>query len=203
MLYLDKYGPTPHNLNPGDPEEHQMTPYELKSLNLPKLTGLTLSIFVRLVASRFGQMILLKSLEDNGGVTKLRSLHVDDPPTFYPLKLSIDSTPNPKESTESPVEGINIPFSTTRDFVQGYQEGRYTPLEIAEQVLENISKSEQGQAPLRLFIAQYREDFFTQAELATQRSQRGNASAPWTVFRWRSKMKWTCCPIPPRSGQPF
>jgi Asp-tRNA(Asn)/Glu-tRNA(Gln) amidotransferase A subunit family amidase len=150
-----------------------MSPYELKSLNLPKLSGLTLSIFVRLLASRFGKMLLLKSLQDNGGVTKLRSLHVDDPPTFYPLKISTNTSPNPEEAAESLVKTVNFPFSTARDFVQGYQEGTFTPLEVAEQVIENISRSEAGEAPLRLFIAQDREDFITQAESATQRVQKG------------------------------
>jgi len=173
MLYLGKCNPAINNHNPADPEEHPVTPYELKSLNLPKLSGLTLSIFVRLLASRLGQMILLKSLQDNGGVTKLRSLHVDDPPTFYPLKISSDASSNPQEEAGSPNGSVKIPFSTARDFAQGYQEGSYTPLEIAEQVIENVSRSEAGEAPLRLFIAQDREDLITQAESATQRAQKG------------------------------
>lgn len=180
-----------------------MTPYELKSLNLPKLSGLTLSIFVRLLASRFGQMILLKSLQDNGGVTKLRSLHVVDPPTFYPLRIITHESPPPEEGTTQPVGGIEIPFITTHDFTQGYQDGKLTPLDVAEQVLENISKSEQGQAPMRLFIAQDREDFITQAKSATQRSQKGQRLSPLDGVPVAIKDEVDMLPYPTTVGTAF
>jgi Asp-tRNA(Asn)/Glu-tRNA(Gln) amidotransferase A subunit family amidase len=200
---LVKCGSTANNLNPGDPEGQPMTPYELKSLNLPKLSGLALSIFVRLLASRFGQMLLLKSLEDSGGVTKLRSLHVDNPPTFYPLKISSDPSPIPEKAVDSPVENGNIPFSTARDFTLGYQEGTFTPLEVAEQVIENISRSEAGEVPLRLFIAQDREDFFTQAKSATQRAQKGQRLSPLDGVPVAIKDEVDMLPYPTTVGTAF
>jgi Asp-tRNA(Asn)/Glu-tRNA(Gln) amidotransferase A subunit family amidase len=180
-----------------------MAPYELKSLNLPKLSGLTLSIFVRLLASRFGQMLLLKSLQDNGGVTKLRSLHVDDPPTFYPLKISSGPSPIPEKAAESPVESVNTPFSTTRDFALGYQKGSYTPLEVAEQVIENIIRSEVSEIPLRLFIAQDRENFISQAKSATQRAQKGQRLSPLDGVPVAIKDEVDMLPYPTTVGTAF
>jgi len=148
-------------------------------------------------------MLLLKSLEDSGGVTKLRSLHVDDPPTFYPLRISSGPSPIAEKAVESPVESVNTPFSTSRDFAKGYQEGRYTPLDVAEQVIKNISKSEAGQEPLRLFIAQDREDFITQAKSATQRSQKGQRLSPLDGVPVAIKDEVDMLPYPTTVGTAF
>jgi Asp-tRNA(Asn)/Glu-tRNA(Gln) amidotransferase A subunit family amidase len=178
-------------------------PYELQSLNLPKLTGLTLSVFTRVLETRLGQVILLKSLLKNGGITKLRSLHVDDPPTFYPLKGSKDPSAPVGEMIAAPGDSHKIPFSTLKDFTHGYQGGKFSPHQVAEQVLENISKSEAGQTPLRLFIAQNREDFINQAELATLRIQRGECLSPLDGVPVAVKDEVDMLPYPTTVGTAF
>ncbi len=150
-----------------------MTPYELKTLNLPKLTGTLLSVFTALVESRLSQKVLLKSLRDSGGVTKLRSLHVTESPTFYPLKVSTGDAAPPSDIPLAPDESANFPYLTSWNITEGYLDGKFSPSMIAQQVMDNIKESEPGAAPLRLFIAQDQEDFSKQAKSAAQRLQSG------------------------------
>jgi Asp-tRNA(Asn)/Glu-tRNA(Gln) amidotransferase A subunit family amidase len=180
-----------------------MSSYNLKSLKLPRLSGNMLSIFANLIETPFGKLLLLNSLLENGGIPKLRALNVDDIPTFYPLV-------KPSSDNESPVEMIdpvysewNLPYPTALDYSQKYQKAEITPLEVAEQVIRNIKSSEQGEQPLRTFVALNRDDLFSQAEAATRRINEGNPLSPIDGVPVAIKDEIDMLPFPTSVGTAF
>jgi hypothetical protein len=59
-----------------------MSEYQLKSLKLPKLSGLLLKIFAVTLENPVGRALLLNNLLENGGIPKLRSKKYDENPVF-------------------------------------------------------------------------------------------------------------------------
>lgn len=180
-----------------------MSSYNLESLKLPKLTGNMLSIFTNLIETPFGKMLLLNSLLDNGGIPKLRALNVEDVPTFYPL-----ANPNPEHEqpvvvTEPGNPPSNLPYPTAWDYSNKYKNEEITPIEVAEQVLRNIKSSEQGEQPLRIFIALNRDDLFSQAEASAQRIKAGNRFSPLDGVPVAIKDEIDMLPFPTTVGTSF
>ena len=62
-----------------------MTKYDLESVALPRLSGRALQAFAAAMANPAGRGLLLGRLLAQGGITRLRQLRLDEPPTFYPL----------------------------------------------------------------------------------------------------------------------
>jgi Asp-tRNA(Asn)/Glu-tRNA(Gln) amidotransferase A subunit family amidase len=140
-----------------------MSGYQLKSLKLPKLTGMMLRIFAAAVENPLGRALLLNNLLENGGIPKLRNKNYDQNPTFYPLPKSRNLEPEEPVGFYPDVIEKKVPFLNTGDFVNGYLNGSFTPEIIAKRFLQNIEKSENEDSPLRAFIATDREDLIIQA----------------------------------------
>jgi hypothetical protein len=60
------------------------TSYDLKSVQLPRLAGPALALFVSLVENPLTRGLLLPQLLKNGGIRALRAMLIDEPPTFQP-----------------------------------------------------------------------------------------------------------------------
>lgn len=180
-----------------------MSSYNLESLKLPKLTGNLLSIFANLIETPFGKLLLLNSLLENGGIPKLRGLNVEDVPTFYPLVQPEGDREQPERLSEPNASAWNLPYPTSLDYSQKYQNGDITPIEVAEQVLRNIKSSEQGDQPLRAFIALNRDDLFSQAEAATQRIKTGHRLSPLDGVPVAIKDEIDMLPYPTTVGTAF
>lgn len=180
-----------------------MSSYNLKSLRLPKLTGNILSIFANLIETPFGKLLLLNSLLENGGIPKIRALNVKDVPTFYPLvKPSSDDEP-PFELTEPIKSEWALPYPTALDYAQKYAKAEITPLEVAEQVIRNIKSSEQGEEPLRTFVALNRDDLFSQAEASSRRIKEGKRLSPIDGVPVAIKDEIDMLPFPTTVGTAF
>lgn len=151
-----------------------MSEYELKSLRLPKLSGLKLSFFRSALESAVLRPMIIGNLLENGGILKLRHLVIDEPPTLLPL-VALEPEPEPVE--QHPIDAashpVNFPFKTIADFAEAYRAGKTTPLEVAEKVIFSIVSSDQAEPPLRAFIALYREDVMAQAQASTERFKAG------------------------------
>ncbi len=180
-----------------------MSSYNLESLKLPKLTGNMLSIFANLIETPFGKMLLLNSLLDNGGIPKLRALNVEDVPTFYPLVNPNTEHQQPVVITEPSNSPSNLPYPTAWDYSNKYKNEEITPIEVAEQVLRNIKSSEQGEQPLRIFIAVNRDDLFSQAEAAAQRLKDGKRLSPLDGVPVAIKDEIDMLPYPTTVGTSF
>lgn len=150
-----------------------MAAYELRSLKLPKLTGAGLSAFTAAVENPVSRALLLGGLLENGGILKLRRITLQEPPTFYPLVQ-----PERDAQAESAPFAPGAPpkdfaYLTARDYAKAYREGTLSPVEVAERVLAAIEASEQGETPLRIFIAIDRQDVLAQAQAAQERIRSG------------------------------
>ncbi len=178
-----------------------MAAYELRSLNLPKLTGAGLRAFTAALENRAGRGMLLGSLLENGGIPKLRRITVEEPPTLYPL-VRADEAGQPEGFTPgAPPAGF--PFATIQDYARAYRQGATSPVEVAEAVLAAIQASEQGAAPLRAFIAVDPQDVLAQARRSAQRLAEGQALGPLDGVPVAVKDEVDLLPYPTTVGTRF
>ena len=158
--------------------------YDLKSVKLPYLAGGLLRLFVSLVESPLGGL-LIPSLMDSAGIGWLRKQVIDEAPTHHPIHFTgelatKDSAVPEKELPQSPVvESRGFHFATVLDYAKAYRDGKTTPEEVAQKLLDAIETSNTSTPPLRAVIAVNREDVMKQAREATQRIKAGK---PLSVF---------------------
>ena len=154
-----------------------MATYDLRSLQLPKLTGAGLRLFAAALGHSVTRALLLPNLLRQGGVLKLRTLRFSEDPTLYPFGAVAERATRPLEPAEVEAAlgsaGRRGPYMTIRDYADAYRNGVTTPLVVAEQVLAAIAQSEAAVPPLRAFIANDREDVLAQARAATERIRAG------------------------------
>ena len=160
-----------------------MAEYDLRSLNLPVLSGRTMALFAAALANSVTRAALLPTLIKQGGIPALRALEIDDPPTLYPLRPAAEPaheslTPAEVEATlgPQPVAGV---FTTVRDYARAYRDGTANVEQVAEKVLAAITTSDAARPPLRAFIANNREDVMAQARASAERWRSGK---PLSVF---------------------
>jgi Asp-tRNA(Asn)/Glu-tRNA(Gln) amidotransferase A subunit family amidase len=157
--------------------------YDLKSLNLPRLSGPTLALVTWLVEHPATSWIVAGSLFENSGINKLRSLNIDEPPTFEPRPTTnhepTSAVPNDPLET---IAGVNFAsnqlsftYPTIGDYARAYREGSLNPSMVAERTLAAIEAGNTHQQPLNAIIACQHDDVLTQAHAATQRIEAGKA----------------------------
>jgi Asp-tRNA(Asn)/Glu-tRNA(Gln) amidotransferase A subunit family amidase len=179
-----------------------MTDYELQSLNLPKLTGAGLKAFTAAVENPASRALLLGGLLENGGIPRLRRLDLQEPPTLYPLAPPCDPLPDPAGfEPGAPPQGF--PYRTVRDYATAYRQGALSPVEVARAVLSAIEASDQGDAPLRAFIAVQREDVLDQAHAAQERLRGGQPLSLLDGVPVAVKDEVDMCPYPTTVGTRF
>ncbi|HKZ69221.1 MAG TPA: amidase [Anaerolineales bacterium] len=155
--------------------------YELKSVNLPRLTGAGLKIFTALVENPATAALLMGNLMETGGINKFRKLKVNEPPTVYPLVQSDSrgtATPLDLEAiaqTDSPTRSAGFRFATVNDYATAYRLGSATPEGVAGRVIDAIKDSDSGPNPLRAFIAVNPDDVLRQARDSGERIKAGKS----------------------------
>lgn len=155
-----------------------MAEYELKSLNLPRLTGLALKLFTNAVETPITRRLLLGGLLENGGIPRLRRLQLDEPPTFYPLVRPSGDGARDEPAFDPGPQPQGFPYPTARDYAVAYHQGTTSPVEVAERLLEAIAASDQGEQPMRAFLPPNREDVLAQARASAQRIASGSSLGP-------------------------
>lgn len=150
-----------------------MSQYNLETIKLPKMTGNMLSLFANLIETKFGKMLLLNTLLENGGIPKLRTNTANETPAFYPLQKADTNSSAANQPLEFPLTENKTPYATSLNYADKYRKTETTPEAVAEQVWRNIKSSEQGEQALRIFIAVKKDDLFSQAEAATKRIKQG------------------------------
>ncbi|MFQ5616645.1 MAG: amidase [Anaerolineales bacterium] len=163
--------------------------YDLKSVQLPRLTGGALRLFAGLLENPLTGWLLIGKLLKDGGITRLRALKVDEHPTYLPLTDAGEAgraragLPLPRladfHPRKSPVpREWHIP-KTVRDYAKAYRTGQTTPEEVAARALEAIRASDASDPPMGLFIAFDPDDVMAQARAAAERIRRGE---PLSIF---------------------
>lgn len=154
-----------------------MADYDLRSLDLPKLSGRALRLFADAVSSPATRGAFLPALLKQAGFAAPRALHPEEAPTFYPLVRAASPAQRPLAPAEdeaflgAPLSGS--PFSTVRDYAQAYRDGMTTPEEVAGKLLAAIVESDAADPPLHAFIANDREDVLARMRAATARIRAG------------------------------
>jgi hypothetical protein len=164
-----------------------MTNYNLESLDMPVLTGWRLKLFAAALRNSIIRPLLIKLLIRPSGILKFRKLAIKETPThdaiaFIDKEIATCSPESHKFWIQEPIPGEGpqvYPFRSIRDYYTAYRKRTVTPETVAEKVLNAITASDRGAAPLRAFIACNREDVMAQARAATKRIQAGK---PLSVF---------------------
>lgn len=153
------------------------TTYDLQTVKLPRLAGASLRALVILMENSATRGLIIPNLLHSGGITRLRELVLDEPPTFLPLWQARESQAIPvdwqrwMDTPRSPNKGFT--FATVRAYYHAYRTRATTPEHIAEQVLAAIDDSNARTPPLRAIIACQRDDVIAQARASTERWRAG------------------------------
>jgi Asp-tRNA(Asn)/Glu-tRNA(Gln) amidotransferase A subunit family amidase len=154
--------------------------YDLESVSLPRFSGLSLRLFVKLLESRL-RGLLIPSLFQSAGIAWLREQQICEPPTLYPMhhegRLASGGERVPEVEWPGPPAqaGRGFRFASAHDYAQAYRDGTTSPEEVARKVLRAIEESNRADPPLRAIIAVEAEDVIEQARAATERIKSGQA----------------------------
>lgn len=151
-----------------------MSTYDLKSINLPKLTGTLLKLFTAAVENSVTRSVLMPGLLENGGIPMLRRMDFTEVPTLYPFVPAHNHIHLEEFKSDPHGKPVHFPFRTITDFFKAYQSGETTPLKVAEKVLASIEASKKASPDLKLFIAVYHNDILAQAKASSERYARNN-----------------------------
>ena len=146
--------------------------YDLTTARLPKLGTAALRAVVALTENPIVGPSLISKLKQDGGISGLRDLRIDEPPTLMPLHERGDR-PMPPFAPAAPSANPGFHFPGIDDYHAAYRSGQVTPLDVAERFLAQRAESEKGPKPLRAFIAVHREDVLAQAKASTERWRAG------------------------------
>jgi Asp-tRNA(Asn)/Glu-tRNA(Gln) amidotransferase A subunit family amidase len=155
--------------------------YDLKSVKLPRMSGIILQVFTNLLEIPLTRWMLISNLLKQGGFHAVRELHVDDPPSFIPpvprsgYPLAVGRNDKVLDDliaiTTVPQKGFH--FSTIFDYASAYRSGIITPELVAERILKAIEESQTYNPSMNIFIAWLKDDLMAQAGAATERIRSG------------------------------
>ena len=181
------------------------SPYDLRAMDLPPLTGAKLRLAVTLLDSPVRHLLMPRLLRE-AGVTWLRSQGFDEAPTGAPLHPAgspgseITGAP-PDCSTGTPGEGFR--YSTVQDYARAYRESTATPGEVAERVWQAIEAGNAAGPPLRAVIAAERDDLLRQAAASASRIRDGKALGVFDGVPVAVKDELDMVPYPTTAGTAF
>jgi len=183
--------------------------YDLKSIRLPRMAGLPLKAFVELVENPATSGLLVRQMLETGGISALRRIAVDEPPTYRPhapcdgpisSATPFDQAPFLRTSRESP-SGSGLP--TVRDYESAYLSGRVTPVEVAGKVIEAIADSDARPPALRAVVACQEEDVMAQARASAERFREGRPLGVFDGVPVAVKEEFDMVPYPTTVGTRF
>jgi len=183
--------------------------YDLKSIKLPRFAGFALRLFVGLVESPATRWLLIGPLLDQGGITRLRSLQVEEAPTLLPLH-PVNGQVRRKPATLrdlaiKPVQKKTTSFSfpSISDYAKAYKKKTITPVEVAERVIQAIEASNAARPALRAMIAWDVDDIRKQARASAQRYKAGRPLSLLDGVPVAVKDEMDALPYPTRVGTRF
>lgn len=156
-------------------------------MKAPRTAGKVLRAVVAVLENPATGALLADKLLTDAGISGLRKVPANTPPD---PRLPVFAHGRPTATDEAPADldalDATLPcppdhgwsVESSRDFVEAYRSGRSDPVAVAERALAILSESEQRDPPLRVLIAQRRDDLMLQAEASAERYRRGEASGP-------------------------
>ncbi len=184
--------------------------YDLASVKLPRFAGFALRLFVGLLESPLTRWLLIGPLLKQGGITRLRELKVEEPPTYLPVHPSnapqsrqpatladLAERPAPKPAAGS------FSFASIADYAAAYKQKTTSPLEVAERVITAIAASNAATPALRAIIASDAEDIRRQAQVSARLVQAGSPRSLLEGVPVAVKDEMDALPYPTRVGTAF
>ncbi|MCP5161021.1 MAG: amidase [Hahellaceae bacterium] len=153
--------------------------YDLKSLRVPRLAGMTLRSMVSLLENNYARRFLQHPLNKEAGLPLLQQAVLTTAPTPFP-KFGTECIADadwsvPDLSLFQPSPSARSPFTSVSDLARAYREGTATPNAIAEKLIFAIQRANEGQKPLRAIINFNEQDIRQQASRATERLWEGKS----------------------------
>lgn len=182
--------------------------YDLKSVKLPYLSGGLLKLFASLLEGPLGGL-LIPSLLESAGITRMRKQVIDEAPTHYPiyhvgeLATKDAAVPEKELPQAAVVESRGFHFATVFDYAKAYRDGKTTPEEVAAKLLDAIETSNKATPPLRAVIFCDREDVMRQARESTQRIKAGKPLSVFDGVPVAVKDELDMTPYPTKVGTSF
>ncbi len=162
--------------------------YQVRPIKAPRTAGASLRFLTGLLENKVTGALLSGKLLTEAGVTRLRKSVSDDSYTLsppWPMKRRT------KPARAIPVEklrdlpvvkdsagGGDFSFESIDDFGHAYSEGRLTPEQVAQRVLDVTGKMDRLSPPMRIFISQNADDIMSQARQSTKRWKQGKPLGP-------------------------
>ncbi len=182
--------------------------YDLRSVDLPYLSGTPLKLFAFLLESPAGAL-LLPNLLKQAGVTWLRAQTFEDWPTFEPLApatapaqaehtIALEQWP-----TQRSIANAGWRSPTAFGYARAYQEGLITPVQVAERILAAIETFDSQEPPLRAFIEIDVEEVLRQAQASAQRWREGRPLSMLDGVPVAVKDELDMAPYPTHMGTTF
>ena len=160
--------------------------YDLVPISAPRTAGLALRALVVLLEHSSPRSLLARTLLQSAGVSELRASSAGAYSSMFIPPLEVAPRRQPVASEQLSVDAFldafagadrsergGFTFRGAADLTRAYGDGTTTPTAVAERVLAAVAESEQGEAPLRVFIAQQAQDVLAQAAASTERWARG------------------------------
>lgn len=182
--------------------------YDLKSMKSPYLSGAALKLVVALLESPLRKLLTGKLLKD-AGIQSLREINIDEAPTPNPLHFTGrfaakgGSVPVEQHPDQKNASAKGFRFSGVFDYCEAYRQGRVTPTQVGENVLNAIEASNAAAPPLRAIIAVNRDDVLKQAEEAGRRIRDGEALSVFDGVPVAVKDELDMLPYPTTVGTIF
>ncbi|MBN1771031.1 MAG: amidase [Deltaproteobacteria bacterium] len=158
--------------------------YRPKRVKAPRVAGGSLRLAARLAEGRLTGGLLAGTLLRSAGVFELRAAPVEEPHPVHPPGMPPAVAGGGEEGAAAPdPEGVlerlaascgpGFRFETAAELAAAYRDGRTTPEEVAERVLDASRRLDEAAPPLRVFLAQSADDVRAQAREATARWRAG------------------------------
>lgn len=178
--------------------------YDLKSVQLPYLSGLPLRLMVWILESPAGKL-LIPQLFKSAGIAWLRKQNFAEAPLTFPLYRTSQTAGPRQESMPAlpPAAAPGFHFSTTADYAKAYREGVTDPEQTAARILDGIDASEVGDQPLRAITASYTDELLRQAQESAVRLREGRPRSIFEGVPVAVKEEFDVVPYPTTVGTAF
>ena len=161
--------------------------YDMKPVRAPRLAGASLRALAAIASRPSAGAFVRNQMVKQIGIEEFRTREAgDESPMLRPLPIPDGAPADPPAAGELARAAAEIGtstkggfrFLTVSDFAAAYASGELTPLDVARSVLASSDAADGDAPPLRVFIAQDREDLLEQARAATERHRAGRALGP-------------------------
>ena len=187
--------------------------YDLKSFDVPKVTGWKFALLIRLMYTRFGRFFVIPALARNSNIDKMGRIQIPENPTYFPKPTTPPADEDFAVSNRNILERLveeeitkekaEFHFPTVADYVHSFRSGKRTPTDVAEAVLEAIADSDKANPPLRAVVQSNRSVVLAMASSSTQRWKEGKTLSIIDGVPVAIKEEFRCEPYEFRAGASY